>query len=276
MAASNSTRQQIRQGWERTSAQYGRDRLQVFQRFAERLVALLDLRPGQWVLDVGTGSGPVALRAAERIGPQGHTIGVDCAWGMAFQARAAAAASDQRNLGAVQMDAEFLGFPQGSFDLVTCAFSLFQFPDMGRALAEMERVLKPGGQLGLSNWGPGFFTPVARMQRDLFRAYGLRPLLANPIAFELEQIQTLLEAAGFAAIELLQEQAELRFETPREVWDWNLAMGPLPVMLEEQLTPEQRRELERRYREMLAPLTTPEGIACTFHPLYALARKSST
>jgi len=195
---------------------------------------------------------------------------------MALQARAAAAASGQRNLGAVQMDAEFLGFPDASFDLVTCAFSLFQFPNMSGALAEMERVLKPGGQLGLSNWGPGFFAPVARMQRDLFRAYGLRPLLTNPIAFEPEQIQTLLEAAGFAAIELLQEQVELRFGTAREVWDWNLAMGPLPVMLEEQLTPEQRRELERRYREMLAPLTTPEGIVCTFHPLYALARRSST
>lgn len=258
-------KQHIRQGWEQTAARYAVDRPQVFQRFAERLVALAD-SPAQRVLDVGTGTGAVAVRVAERVSPGGQVIAVDLAWAMA------ARVPRQDGLATAQMDAEALGFPTAHFDRVTCAFSLFQFPDMRRALAEMRRVLRPGGQLALSNWGPGFVEPAATMQRDLFRAFGLRPLIANPITFRPEQLNALLQAAGFAAIELIQEQVELCFGGPEEIWEWNLAMGPLPVMLEQQLTPRQRDELHTRYLEMFAPLQTPQGIACTFYPLYALAR----
>jgi hypothetical protein len=82
-----------------------------------------------------------------------------------------------------------------------------------------------------------------------------------------------LQAAGFLNIRLFCEHIDFWFEDPEQIWEWNLAMGPLPIMLEEQLTPEQRRELEHRYIEMLNPLRTMQGIKCTFHPLYALAEK---
>jgi SAM-dependent methyltransferase len=171
------------------------------------------------------------------------------------------------------MDAEHLGFPSDYFDQVTCAFSLFQFIDMATALSQMRRVLKPGGKLGLSNWGPGFFTPVAEMQRDLFRRFGIRPLLTNHLTFTVESMQALLEAVGFSDIQILSEHVLLWFESPEGIWEWNLAMGPFTVMLEAQLSPTERRELKRQYIEMLEPLRTSEGIACTFHPLYALASK---
>ena len=266
-------RQQIRRGWERTAGQYAVDRPKVFQRFAARLVALLDPRPGQVILDVGAGPGLATLRAAKRVGPQGHVVGLDFAQAMLVQLRTAYAATaidSQGRVSAVQMDAERLGVPAARFDGALCAFALFQFVDMGQALAEMRRALKPGGRVALSNWGPGFFTPVARMQRDLFREYGLRPLLTHPIAFQPAQMEGLLAEAGFRDITLIQERVELWFATPQKVWEWNLAMGPLPIMLETQLSVAQRQELAQRYRDMLAPLVTPQGIACTFHPLYAV------
>jgi ubiquinone/menaquinone biosynthesis C-methylase UbiE len=272
METKDAVRHQVRRGWEQTSAWYAIDRPQVFQRFGDRLVELLDLSPGQRVLDVGAGTGVVTLRAAERVGAHGQVIAVDFARAMVNQIRAVAQGK-WSNILPVQMEAEFLGLPNESFDLIACAFSLFQFVDMARALTELYRVLKPGGQVGFSNWGPEFFAPVAHMQRDLFREYHLRPLLTNPIAFKPEQMRALLETAGLVKIELIQEHVELWFERPEEIWDWSMAMGPFPIMLEQQLTAEQRRELERRYIEMLKPLVTPKGIACTFHPLYALARK---
>jgi ubiquinone/menaquinone biosynthesis C-methylase UbiE len=172
-----------------------------------------------------------------------------------------------------QMGGEQLDFPDASFDTVTCAFSLFQLPDMSQALAEMWRVLKPGGRLGLSNWGPGYFSPVAALQRDLFREFGLRPLLANPIAFRPDALQTLLHKAAFTAVELLEEAEEVWFEDPEEVWAFNLDMGPFPVMLRRQLSSGERQELERRFTTMLQGRMTDRGIRCTFHVLYALAEK---
>ncbi len=272
--AQDAVRHQVLRGWEQASAWYAIDRPQVFQHLGDRLVELLDLSPGQRVLDVGAGTGVVTARMAERIGIRGQVIAVDFARAMVSQICAATRGKGY-NVLPVQMDAEFLGLPDESFELIACAFSLFQFVDMTRALTELHRVLKPGGQVGLSNWGPDFFTPVALMQRDLFREYHLRPLLTNPITFRHDQMRTLLEAAGLVEIKLLQEHIELCFERPEEIWDWNMAMGPFPIMLEQQLTPEQRRELEYRYIEMLKPLVTPKGIVCTFHPLYALARKQS-
>jgi ubiquinone/menaquinone biosynthesis C-methylase UbiE len=172
-----------------------------------------------------------------------------------------------------QMDGEQLDFPDASFDTVTCAFSLFQFPDMDRALAEMWRVLKPRGRLGLSNWGPGYFSPVASLQRDLFREFGLRPLLPNPIAFRPDALQALLRKAAFTAVELIEETDEVWFKDPEEVWAFNLDMGPFPVMLQRQLSGGQRKELERQFMTMLQDWMTDRGIRCTFHLLYALAEK---
>jgi len=266
-------RQLIRLGWEEVAIEYAKDRLGIFRRFARRLLDLLQPRPGSTLLDVGAGNGAVALEAAELLGPGGRVIGCDIAATMVYLAAQAAAERGADNVIFCQMDAERLDFPDDSFDTVTCAFSLFQFPDMERALAEMGRVLKPGGRLGLSNWGPGYFSPVASLQRDLFREFGLKPLLPNPLVFKPHVLQALLHQAGFTIVKLIEEEEEVWFESPEEVWAFNLDMGPFPVMLRQQLSPEQRRELRQQFTALLQGLMTDRGIRCVFHPLYALAEK---
>ncbi len=269
-------RRLIQQGWEEVATEYAQDRVGIFGRFAGRLLELLRPSPGSRLLDVGTGAGVVALQASAYVRPEGQVTGSDVAMSMVSQARQAAAEQGITGATFCQMDAERLDFPDASFDAVTCAFSLFQFPDMSRALAEMWRVLKPGGWLGLSNWGLGYFSPVASLQRDLFREFGLRPLLTNPIAFRPDALQALLREAAFTAVELIEETEEVWFESPEQVWAFNLDMGPFPVMLRQQLSIGQRKELERRFTTMLKDLTTDQGIACTFHLLYALAEKGGS
>jgi ubiquinone/menaquinone biosynthesis C-methylase UbiE len=193
---------------------------------------------------------------------------------MVSLARQAAAQKGITGVTFCRMDGEQLDFPGASFDAVTCAFSLFQFPDMTRALTEMSRTLRPGGQIGLSNWGAGFFSPVASLQRELFREFGLRPLLANPISFRPNALDWLLREADFTAVEQFEETEEVWFENPEEVWAFNLDMGPFPVMLERQLAAGQQRELEQRFAAMLEDLMTDRGIRCTFHLLYSVAEKA--
>ena len=135
----------ICQGWEEVAVEYARDRLGIFGRFAERLLALLRPRLGTTLLDIGAGTGEVALQAADWVGSEGRVIGNDITTAMMSLAGQAAAEQGATNVTFCRMDAEQQGFPDASFDTVTCALSLFQFPDMGRALAEMWRVLKPRG-----------------------------------------------------------------------------------------------------------------------------------
>jgi ubiquinone/menaquinone biosynthesis C-methylase UbiE len=272
----NNVRRLIQQGWEQVATEYAQDRLGIFDRCAWRLLELLRPSPGDKLLDVGTGAGVVALRAGAWVGPEGQVTGSDVAMALVSLAREAAAEQGIAGVTFCQMDAEQLDFPDASFDAVTCAFSLFQFPDMSRALAEMWRVLKPGGRLGLSNWGPGYFSPVASLQRDLFREFGLRALLTNPIAFRPDALQALLREAAFTGVELVEETDEVWFQSPEQVWAFNLDMGPFPVMLQQQLSVGQRRELERRFTMMLKDLMTDRGIRGTFHLLYALAEKGGS
>ena len=266
-------RRLIRQGWEEVAAEYAKDRLGIFERYGGRLLELLRPSPGSTLLDVGTGAGAVALQAPAWVGAEGQVTASDVAVAMVELAQRSAAERGIVGVTFCRMDGEQLDFPDDSFDTVTCAFSLFQFPDMNRSLAEMWRVLKPGGRLGLSNWGPGFFSPVAALQRDLFREFGLRALLTNPIALRPDALDGMLHQAGFTAVKLLEESDEVWFEDPAEVWDFNLDMGPFPVMLRQQLTDAQRKELERRFASSLHDLMTDRGIRCTFHLLYALAEK---
>jgi len=273
----NGIRQLIRQGWEDVAAEYAKDRLGIFERAGGRLLDMLHLPPEGRLIDVGSGTGAVALQAAARFEDEGlQVVGTDIAANMVSWAEQAAMEREATNVTFHRMDAEHLDFPDNHFDVATCAFSLFQFPDMQRALLEMQRVLKPGGRLGLSNWGPGYFSPIASLQRDLFKEFDLKPLLTNPIAFKPAKLETLLREAGFISIELIEETESVLFKSPREAWAFDLDMGPFPVMLQQQLSIERRRELARRFMAMLENLMTEQGIACEFHLLYALAEKGET
>ncbi|MGB2896173.1 MAG: class I SAM-dependent methyltransferase [Anaerolineales bacterium] len=271
---STKVRQSIRQGWEEVALEYTKDRLGIFGRYASRLLDLLHPSTESRLLDVGCGSGAVALQAAAWVDANGWVIGSDVATAM-LRLGQMKALQETSKVTFSQMDAERLGFGNASFDYVTCAFSLFQFQDMDQALIEMWRVLKPGGRLALSNWGPGFFTPLASLQRDLFRKFGIKPLLNNPLVFEPIRLRTLLTRSGFTTVKLIEETDDVWFNTPEQVWAFNLDMGPFPIMLRRQLSADQQRDLKRQFKAMLENLLTERGIQSTFHLIYALAEKGN-
>jgi ubiquinone/menaquinone biosynthesis C-methylase UbiE len=272
--AFGGVRQKIRQGWESVAHEYAKDRSKIFGKSATRLVDLLRPTKGSSALDVGCGNGAVTLRTSKIVGSGGLVLGSDIAKSMLHLGQAEAS---RRNLEVSfsQMDADRLGLAPNSFELVTCAFALFQFPNMEAALREIWRVLKPGGRIGLSNWGPGYFSPIALMQRDLFRKFGIKPLLTNPLTFEPHKLEDILDRIGFSNVRNCEEKEEIWFDTPEDVWAYNMDMGPFPIMLTSQLTIEQQEDLFNQFAVMLGDQITESGIKSTFHLLYTTAEKGS-
>lgn len=126
----------------------------IFGPLARALLEKASLRPGETVLDVACGTGIPALDAASLVTPGGTVTGVDLAPGMVQKARAKAERRNAGNATFREADGEALPFPHESFDVVLSAMGLIHMTDRARALAEMARVLRKGGRLVLSVWGP--------------------------------------------------------------------------------------------------------------------------
>jgi SAM-dependent methyltransferase len=113
-----------------------------------RALGLIGLAPGEGLLDVASGDGASALLAARELGCD--VLGVEYGKGAVLAARAAAAAEGLGfRVGFRRGDAEALPVGDGEFDAVLCECSLCTFPDKRRAVAEIRRVLRPGGRLAL-------------------------------------------------------------------------------------------------------------------------------
>jgi demethylmenaquinone methyltransferase/2-methoxy-6-polyprenyl-1,4-benzoquinol methylase len=115
-------------------------------RWQRRFLELVALAPGEHCLDLATGTGDLAIMLAQ-VEPGIHVTGLDLSREMLSVAeRKVAERHLGRQIDLVEGNALHLPFPDASFDVVTCGFGLRNFPDLAAALAEMRRVLRPGGR----------------------------------------------------------------------------------------------------------------------------------
>jgi len=129
----------------------------TLQIVGEELCEALDLRAGQKVLDVAAGNGNASLAAARR---WCEVVSTDYVPALLERGRARAAAEGLA-LDFQQADAEALPFADATFDAVVSTFGVMFTPDQDRAAAELLRVCRAGGQIGLANWSPeGFIGQV--------------------------------------------------------------------------------------------------------------------
>jgi ubiquinone/menaquinone biosynthesis C-methylase UbiE len=129
----------------------------TLQIVGEELCEALDVRAGQKVLDVAAGNGNVALAAARR---WCDVVATDYVPELLGRGRERAA-GERLEIEFREADAEALPFPDRSFDVVVSTFGVMFTPDQDRAAAEMIRVCKRGGKIGLANWTPeGFIGQV--------------------------------------------------------------------------------------------------------------------
>jgi SAM-dependent methyltransferase len=125
----------------------------LFTPWAELLLDRLALAPGEAMLDVACGPGSVTRRAAPRLGAAGRVVGMDLSAPMIAVARDKPAAGGAPIEYAVS-PAVPLAAGDATFDVVSCQQGLQFFPDRAAAVAEMRRVLRPGGRVGIACWRP--------------------------------------------------------------------------------------------------------------------------
>ncbi len=153
-------------------------------------ISQANVRPGQQVLDVASGTGDLALAFAKKVGPQGRVVMSDINGQMLMRGRNRLIDAGYPT-DAVVCDAEHLPFPDNEFDLVTVAFGLRNMTDKLAALKQMHRVLKPGGKLMVLE-----FSKVAPPLEKLYDVYSFKvlPWLGKKIANDEESYRYLAES----------------------------------------------------------------------------------
>jgi demethylmenaquinone methyltransferase/2-methoxy-6-polyprenyl-1,4-benzoquinol methylase len=153
-------------------------------------IAQAQIREGQSILDVASGTGDLALAFAQRVGPAGSVVMTDINAQMLARGRDRLMDAGYP-VPAVVCDAEHLPFPDRSFDRVMVAFGLRNMTHKDRALAEMHRVLKPQGKLLVLE-----FSEVIPPLRRLYDHYSFKvlPWLGQKIANDAESYAYLAES----------------------------------------------------------------------------------
>jgi ubiquinone/menaquinone biosynthesis C-methylase UbiE len=231
---------------------YQRAALSFWDRFGGATVSRLRLAPGGTVLDLCCGAGASAIPAARAVGPGGRVLGVDVAAPLLELARARAAAEGLANIEFRHGDATRTGLPGGGFDAVVCVFGVFFVPDMTAFMREMWRLVRPGGTLAVTTWGPGLFEPanshfwhcVGEVEPALFKAFNPWDEITTPAA-----LAGLFSRAGVPHAAVAAEAGQHHLDHPDRFWDVVLGTGYRATV--DALSPEQR---DRVRKEVLAGL----------------------
>lgn len=191
----------------------------IFGPWAARLVDYVGISEGQKVLDVATGTGAVARAAARRVGPSGRVLASDVSPEMLAEA-VLAELGDDPPLEALECPATELALPDASVEVALCQQGFQFIGDRGAAVAEMRRVLRPGGRVGVAVW-------LAGRRLEPFDTYA-EVLAANevpepfPDAYDRarsrmspEELAQCLTDGGLREVEVVTEELVVQWPSPQ-------------------------------------------------------------
>jgi ubiquinone/menaquinone biosynthesis C-methylase UbiE len=180
----------------------------TLQIVGEELCEALDLRAGQSVLDVAAGNGNVALAAARR---WCDVTATDYVPALLDRARERAGA-ERLAIRFQEADAEALPFADDSFDVVVSTFGVMFTPDQDRAAAELLRVCRHGGKIGLANWTPDGF--IGQLFKTIGRHLPPPAGIRSPALWGTRERLAELFAPEAASIASAQRHFVFRYRSP--------------------------------------------------------------
>ncbi len=254
------------------AAGYDREALRFFPYAADRLIARLKPGRGAKILDIATGTGAVALAAAQAVGTTGRVIAIDFAEAMLEQAERKIRQFGIDNIDLHTMDAMHLDFRAAYFDSVVCSYGLFFLPDMPAALREWQRVLKPSGGLMFTSFGAAAFRPMIDLFMARFEGYcpGARPVAASKLN-TAELCREVLVSAGLTDVEVAGEPLGYHLKGATDWWEVVYNSGLRGLL--DQLPADARFTFQREHMQEVGRLVTDQGLWLNVETLFSFGRK---
>ncbi|MDA2806860.1 class I SAM-dependent methyltransferase [Nocardiopsis suaedae] len=267
--------------FDRSAPTYERVGVEHFADLGRRLVAHAGMSAGQRVLDAGCGTGAALVPAALAVGAEGEAVGVDLSPGMVARARAEVDRLGLSHARAVVGDAETVtgldGVPTapGSFDTVLAGISLFFFPRPRAAVARYRELLRPGGRLAVSWWGPQDprWEPVFAASAPYGTAGSSHRLPEDSPFRSVEALHGVLTGAGFTGAETVEEDCVTRFADAEHWWRWVWSTAARGFW--ESVPEERRQEAVAAVNRELFRLQAPDGsLTSSVRVRFTVARRA--
>jgi SAM-dependent methyltransferase len=230
---------------------------------AEELVEALEIVPDERVLDVACGSGNGALAAARRA--WGNTVGADFVPALLERGRERAAA-ERLDVEFVEADATDLPFGDGEFDVAMSIFGAMFAADQEKAAAELLRVCKPGGRIGMANWVPD--GGVGKMFMTIAKHAPPPPGVQSPLLWGTEERLRDLFGEGVADLRVERRKSRQTFRSADHFLEFfRTYFGPTKVAFE-RVGLEGEAALEADLRAYLEEFNTAGDRALVLEPEY--------
>jgi ubiquinone/menaquinone biosynthesis C-methylase UbiE len=257
-------------GWQRGAA----TRARALAPVNELMLDLAGVTVGSRVLDLGAGTGDQTLLAAQRVGPGGTVVATDISASMLDLAREAARAADLDNVQTRVMDAQRLELESGSFDAAIARFSLQFIPDVQRALAEVRRVLKPGGRCSAVVFSAAERNPFRAAPQAIASRFASRPFPEpGPGQWALNDPTTLRDAflqAAFREVDVRPVPFVYRFPSLADALRNLEEAQPLLMKLLDELNEDDRATAWAEINQTLQPFAGTDGFAAPSEALIAV------
>ncbi len=212
----------------------------VFDPWARILLEIVRPTPGAAVLDIACGPGTVARQAAAIVGPAGRVVGVDISPAMLAVARQRGIEPESAQIDYMESTATAIPLADASFDFAYCQQGLQHMSAPTAALAELQRLLKPGARLAVAIWKQSPFG----LFREVVASLGIQSNGAQPSPFgrESEDLAEALRQSGFTNVEVQQRQviSVLEGGIPQAL---DLAMATSVANIAETLSQEEREKV---------------------------------